>query len=46
MKVVDALAPNGAERDPAVEAEALAEVRKLTDAHPARRLRQPFFPRG
>ena len=34
LKVVDALGANGAEGDPAVEAEVLAEVRKLTDAHP------------
>ncbi len=34
LKVVDALAANGAEGDPEVEAGVLAEVRKLTDAHP------------
>ena len=34
LKVVDALAAKGADGDAAVEAEVLAEVRKLTDAHP------------
>ena len=34
LKVVDALAAAGAEGDAAVEAEVLAEVRRLTDAHP------------
>ncbi|HRO12844.1 serine hydroxymethyltransferase [Amaricoccus sp.] len=34
LRVVDALAARGAEGDAAVEAEVLAEVRKLTDAHP------------
>ena len=34
LKVVDALAASGAEGDAKVEAEVLAEVRKLTDAHP------------
>jgi glycine hydroxymethyltransferase len=34
LKVVDALAAKGAEGDAAVEGEVLAEVRKLTDAHP------------
>ncbi len=34
LKVVDALAAKGAAGDAAVEAEVLAEVRKLTDAHP------------
>lgn len=34
LRVVDALAAAGADGDPAVEAEVLAEVRKLTDAYP------------
>ena len=34
LKVVDALAANGAEGNAAVEAEVLNEVRRLTDAHP------------
>jgi glycine hydroxymethyltransferase len=34
LKVVDALAANGAEGDPTVEAGVLAEVRKLTDTYP------------
>ena len=34
LQVVDALAANGAEGDPEVEAGVLAEVHKLTDAHP------------
>jgi glycine hydroxymethyltransferase len=34
LKVVDALAASGADGDATVEAEVLAEVRKLTDAHP------------
>ena len=34
LRVVDALAGKGADGDAAVEAEVLAEVRKLTDAHP------------
>ncbi|MFQ8433806.1 serine hydroxymethyltransferase [Amaricoccus sp. W119] len=34
LRVVDALAASGGEGDAAVEAEVLAEVRKLTDAHP------------
>ncbi|MBB5220249.1 glycine hydroxymethyltransferase [Amaricoccus macauensis] len=34
LRVVDALAASGAEGDAAVEAEVLAEVRRLTDAHP------------
>ncbi len=34
LRVVDALAVSGAEGDAAIEAEVLAEVRKLTEAHP------------
>jgi glycine hydroxymethyltransferase len=34
LRVVDALSASGAEGDAAVEAEVLAEVRRLTDAHP------------
>jgi glycine hydroxymethyltransferase len=34
LKVIDALAATGAEGDPAVEAEVLAEVRRLCAAHP------------
>jgi glycine hydroxymethyltransferase len=34
LQVVDALADSGADGDPVVEAAVLAEVRKLTDAHP------------
>ena len=34
LRVVDALAASGAEGDAAIEAEVLAEVRKLTEAHP------------
>ena len=34
LRVVDALAKTGTDGDPAVEAAVLAEVRKLTDAHP------------
>jgi glycine hydroxymethyltransferase len=34
LKVVDALAARGAEGNPEVEAKVLAEVRRLTDAHP------------
>ena len=34
LKVVDALAASGGEGDAAVEAEVMAEVRVLTDAHP------------